>query len=357
MDLAAFDAGLRDLADRDRFSGVVAVEQDGQRRLTVGYGFASRAWGIPNTPGIRFDTASITKLFTAVAVLQLVQEGAFGLDTPVVEYLGLTGTRVGDKVTPYHLLTHTSGIGDDADEEAGERYENLFADRPNYSISTTRDLFELAAHRPPNFEPGTATRYCNAGYVLLGLVVEQATGVPYREHVAKRVFAPAGMAESGFFRMDTVTPRVAEGVDPVVDGEGRVTGWKRNIYSYPPVGDPAGGAHVTAGDLLLFHRALRQGRLLGPELTAAMLSPKVDHSDHEDGRYRIGFGLEFIEAPDGTVKRYWKEGMNVGASGILWHRPQDDVTLVVLSNTEDGAWEPIRTFTRQPGVTQQPDEG
>src|SRR5690348_8285220 len=114
MDLAAFDASVRDLADRDRFSGVVAVEQDGQRRLTVGYGFASRTWGIPNTPGIRFDTASITKLFTAVAVLQLVQDGAFGLDTPVVAYLGLEGTQVGEKVTPYHLLTHTSGLSDDA---------------------------------------------------------------------------------------------------------------------------------------------------------------------------------------------------------------------------------------------------
>jgi hypothetical protein len=154
------------------------------------------------------------------------------------------------------------------------------------------------------------------------------------------------MADSGFFRMDVVTPRVAEGADPITDAEGRTTGWRRNIYSYPPVGDPAGGAYVTAADLLAFHRALRQGRLLGPELTAAMLTPQVDHEDHPEGKYRLGFGLEFIEAPDGTVKRYWKEGENVGASGILWHRPSDDVTLVVLSNTEDGAWEPVTAFTQ-----------
>jgi CubicO group peptidase (beta-lactamase class C family) len=348
MDLEAFDAHLRGLADADRFSGVVAVERAGQRVLTVGYGFASRAWGIPCTAEVRFDTASITKLFTAVAVLQLVQDGQFALTTPVVEYLGLTGTEVDPRVTPQHLLTHTSGIADDADEEAGERYQDLFVERPNYSISTTAELFELSAHRAPNFPPGTGTRYCNAGYVLLGLMVEHATGLPFREQVTRRVFGPAGMADSGFFRMDVVAPRVAEGVDPVTDDDGHTIGWRRNIYSYPPVGDPAGGAHVTAGDLLAFHRALRQGRLLGPELTAAMLSPQVDYREHPEGRYRLGFGLEFVVGPDGTVRRWWKEGVNAGASGILWHRPEDDVTLVVLSNTEDGAWDPVRTFTGQP---------
>jgi CubicO group peptidase (beta-lactamase class C family) len=345
MDLEAFGARLRELADADRFSGVVAVEQAGERVFTVGYGFASRAWGVPNTPGIRFDTASITKLFTAVAVLQLIQDGQFALDTPVVGYLGLTGTKVSPEVTPYHLLTHTSGIADDADEEAGERYEDLFLERPNYSISTTAELFELSAHRDPNFPPGQSTRYCNAGFVLLGLMVEKATGVPYRDQVTRRVFAPAGMDDSGFFRMDVVAPRVAEGADPITDDEGHTIGWKRNIYSYPPVGDPAGGAYVTAGDLLSFHRALRQGRLLGPEFTEAMLSPKVDYQDHAEGKYRVGFGMEFIVDPAGTIKRYWKEGENVGASGILWHRPEDDVTLVVLSNTEDGAWDPVTAFT------------
>jgi CubicO group peptidase (beta-lactamase class C family) len=350
MDLEAFGAHLLELADADRFSGVVAVEQAGVRVLNVGYGFASRAWGIPCTPGIRFDTASITKLFTAVAVLQLVQDGQFRLDTPVVEYLGLTGTKVSPEVTPYHLLTHTSGIADDADEEAGERYQDLFVERPNYSISTTAELFELSAHRDPNFPPGTATRYCNAGYVLLGLLVEHATGLAFREQVTRRVFGPAGMSESGFFRMDVVAPRVAEGVVPITDVEGRTVGWRRNIYSYPPVGDPAGGAYVTAGDLLAFHRALRQGRLLGPELTAAMLSPKEDYRQHPEGLHRTGFGLEFIVGPDGAVRRYWKEGVNVGTSGILWHRPEDDVTLVVLSNTEDGAWDPIKSFTGVPTV-------
>jgi len=116
------------------------------------------------------------------------------------------------------------------------------------------------------------------------MMIERASGQPYRGYVAERVFAAAGMDRSGFFAMDVVEPEVAEAVEPIRDGAGAITGWRRNIYSYPPVGDPAGGAHVTADDLVLFHRALSTGRLLSPELTAAMLSPKVRHGDARRGR-------------------------------------------------------------------------
>jgi len=116
------------------------------------------------------------------------------------------------------------------------------------------------------------------------MMIERASGQPYRGYVAERVFTAAGMDRSGFFAMDVVEPEVAEAAEPIRDGAGAIIGWRRNIYSYPPVGDPAGGAHVTADDLVLFHRALSTGRLLSPELTAAMLSPKVRHGDARRGR-------------------------------------------------------------------------
>ncbi len=115
----AVEALLRELEAGGRFSGVVGVTQGNQELLLDAFGYASRAWSIPATVETRFDTASITKLFTAVATLQLVEEGAFALDTSVIGYLGLEDTRIPPEVTPYHLLTHTSGIADDADEEAG----------------------------------------------------------------------------------------------------------------------------------------------------------------------------------------------------------------------------------------------
>src|SRR5215207_516301 len=205
---------LRELEAADEFSGVVGVEQGDQELLLDAFGYASRTWNIPTTVETRFDSASITKLFTAAATLQLVEQGAFALDTPVIGYLGLEGTGISPAVTPYHLLTHTSGIADDADEEAGERYEDLFLDRPNYSVIETVDYLPQFVGKPPNFVPGEGCRYCNVGYVLLGLMIERATGSTYRSYVAEHVFAPAGMNRSGFFRMDVVEPDVAEAWRP-----------------------------------------------------------------------------------------------------------------------------------------------
>ena len=335
---------LHDLEAAGEFSGAVGVKQGDQELLLDAFGHASRTWKIRTTIETRFDTASITKLFTAVATLQLVERGAFALDTSVIGYLELEGTGISREVTPYHLLRHTSGIADDADEEAGERYEDIFLDRPNYSVVETADYLPQFVGKPPNFAPGEGCRYCNVGYVLLGLMIERATGSSYRSYIAEHVFAPAGMNRSGFFRMDMVVPDVAEGVEAIRDEDGVIIGWHRNIYSYPPVGGPDGGAHVTVGDLLRFHRAVTQGRLLGPALTAELLSPKVRHSARGVGSHLMGFGFEFETDADDVVRCYWKEGVNVGVSGMLRHYPMRDVTFAVLAVGENAAWSPIKAI-------------
>jgi CubicO group peptidase (beta-lactamase class C family) len=346
MDVETLDRELSALASAERFSGVVRLEVDDRVVFESAYGLADRAWGIPCSPRVRFDSASITKLFTAVATLQQIESGAFALDTGVVEYLGLTATALSRAITPYHLLTHTSGIGDDADEEAGERYEDIWIGRPNYSVTETEQFLPQFIDKPPNFEPGAGCRYCNVGYVLLGLMIERTSGMTYRDYVTSRVFAPAGMDRSGFFRKDMIEPDVADGSDPVTDDVGRVTGWRRNIYSYPPIGSPDGGAHVTAEDLVRFHTALRAGQLLGPESTAAMLTPKEPYRPRGAGMHYTGFGFEFETDADGAVCCYWKEGINCGVSGVLMHHPAADLTTAILSNMEDGAWQPIKAIDR-----------
>jgi CubicO group peptidase (beta-lactamase class C family) len=342
--LRAVEALLGELEAADRFSGVVAISEGDQSPSVEAFGYASRAWSIPNTVDTRFDTASITKLFTAVATLQLVEQGAFALNTSVVAYLGLKDAGISSDVTPYHLLTHTSGIADDADEEAGERYEDLFLERPNYSVMQTADYLPQFVGKAPNFAPGEGCRYCNVGYVLLGLMIERATGSTYREYVSQHVFARADMSRSGFFRMDVVEPDLAEGVERIEDENGGVAGWRRNIYSYPPIGGPDGGAHVTAGDLLRFHRAVKDGRLLGPAFTAELLSPKVRHSARGSGSHLMGFGFEFETDADDVMRSYWKEGVNVGVSGMLRHYPMNDITVTVLAVGEDTAWTPIKAI-------------
>jgi CubicO group peptidase (beta-lactamase class C family) len=342
--LGAVEGLPRELEAADRFSGVVGVTQGDQELLLDSFGYASRTWSIPATVETRFDTASITKLFTAVATLQLVEHGAFTLDTSMIEYLRLEETGISPAVTPYHLLTHTSGIADDADEEAGERYEDVFLERPNYSVIETADYLPQFVGKPPNFAPGQGCRYCNVGYVLLGLMIERATGATYRSYVSEHVFAPAGMNRSEFFRMDVVEPDVAEGVEAIEDEDEDIVGWRRNIYSYPPVGGPDGGAHVTVGDLLRFHEAVTEGRLLGPALTAELLSPKARHSARGAGSHLMGFGFEFETDADDDVRCYWKEGVNVGVSGILRHYPRSDITFAVLAVGENAAWSPIKAI-------------
>lgn len=332
---------LRRLEGSDAFSGVVRVTVGDDERFAGAYGFASRSWGAPNTMDTRFDTASITKLFTAVATLQQVDAGAFGLETSAVEYLGLEGTAISPDVTVRHLLTHTSGIGDDADEEAGESYEAVWQDRPNYSVLETADFLPQFVHRAPNFAPGQGCRYNNCGYVLLGLMVERATGRPYRDVVRADVFALAGMSDSDFLRMDRVNERVAEGADPIRDDAGSIVGWKRNIYSYPPIGSPDSGAHLTAADLDRFLRAAKEGRLLAPRLTAAFLEPHVVWRVRDGWTQHFGYGPWFRVDQDGTPIFLEKEGINPGVSGLIRHYPGRDLTIVMLSNLETGVWDPI----------------
>ena len=283
-----------------------------------------------NTTDTRFDTASITKLFTSVSVLQQVAAGRLDLDASIHEYVDLDGTTISSRVTLRHLLTHTSGIADDADEEDGEVYADLFVDKPCYAITETRHFLPQFAHKPPRADPGVTARYCNAGFVLAGLALEAVAKETYRAYVQREVFERAKMTGAGFFDRRDAVPGVAEGWDRV---DGR---WKANIFSYPPIGSPDGGAHATGSDLLAFLDALRADRLLPPELTEVFFTPQVRH----DERTEYGFGLEF------RGPTFYKEGSNAGVSANLIHHGATEVDAVVLSNTEDGAWPIVAELNR-----------
>ncbi|MBB5958116.1 CubicO group peptidase (beta-lactamase class C family) [Saccharothrix tamanrassetensis] len=347
MAFTELDSWLSARSASDQFSGVVLVRSGDETPFAGAYGWASRRWPVPNTLATRFDTASITKLFTAVAALRLVDEGRLDLDAPITGLVDLSGTTISSEVTVRHLLTHTSGIGDDADEEAGESYEALWVDKPVYSVVETRDHLPNFVHKPPNFPPGKGCRYCNVGYVLVGLAIEEITGTAYRDHVRETVFARAGMSGSDFHDRREAVPDVAEGWDPVEDADGRITGWRQNIFSYPPIGSPDGGAHATAEDLVRFLRALRGGELLSPERTGLFLTPQVPHHRDDDGDVWYGFGLEFTLNPDGSVRNYYKDGGNAGVSGIARYYPAEDLDVVVLSNAQRGGLAVIREVDRR----------
>lgn len=335
--------GLDDfLADND-FSGSVLVRKGNSTVFEAASGLATQRWGIPNTLDTRFDSASITKLFTSVAVLQQVGRGNLDLETSIHHYVDLEGTTISPEVTLLHLLTHTSGIRDDADEEDGEDYAALWIDKPNYSIMQTKDFLPQFVYKEPNAAPGVECRYCNVGYILAGLALEKVTGTTYRQYVFDEVFTKAGMMDSGFYDRRDAAPRVAEGWD-LIDGT-----WVENIYSYPPIGSPDGGAHVTAPDLVRFIQAVRAGELLDAEFTEEFFTPQVEHDGGMGEITFYGFGLEFDMNEDGSVRSYYKEGINAGASGIIRHYLDDGLDIAVLSNSEEGAWPVIRELDERLG--------
>jgi len=333
---------LVDLAAKDQFSGVVRITRGEYEIFANAYGYASRAWKVPNTLATRFDTASITKLFTAVAVLQQVDSGRLALGTSAVKYLDLKDTTISPEVNVHHLLTHSSGIADDADEEAGEKYADLWIDKPNYSVTKAKHFLPQFVYKPANFLPGQGCRYCNCGYILLGLMLEKASGMDYRDYVRQHIFTPAGMYDSGFFHMAEVNENVAEGVDPVKAADGNIIGWQRNIYSYPPIGTPDGGAHVTAADLDRFLRFVKRGALLSANSTRYIFTPQIFHSQQDGWQEMYGPGLWFYVEENGQILFYEKDGTNAGVSGMIRHYPGKDIGVVVLSNMENSAWEPAR---------------
>jgi CubicO group peptidase (beta-lactamase class C family) len=300
-------------------------------------GLAHRGFTIPNTVDTRFDVASVTKIFTAAAIMQLVDRGEIALDTRVMPFLGIAGTRISDDVTVYHCLTHTSGIGDDADEEAGEDYELLFVDKPNYSIRETRDFLPGFVDKEPNFAPGEGVRYNNVAFVLLGLVIEKVSGMTYRDYVRQRIFAPAGMDGADFCAMDGTCPNVAEHYKRSERDDGAVE-WRKNIYSYPPVGSPDGGATVTARDLDRFVAAIRSGALMGEDASRELLRPHVKREDIDVGSLWNGFAFEYSVNAEGEVVRFGKDGINAGVASFATWFPERDIVCVLLANQDCNVW-------------------
>jgi len=328
------------------FSGSALITQGATILLEESHGFAHRGFGIPNSLTMRYDIASVTKLFTAVAALQLVEQGKLDLEAPIASLIDLRGTRIGEAVILRQLLTHSSGIADDADEEAGEEYDLLFVDVPNYRFRKTGDQLPHFVQKEPMFAPGTDTRYNNGGFLLVGLAIEAVSGVTYHDYVRQHVFERAGMDDSDFLALDEVNHNLAEHYKRIEHVDASIT-WRKNIYSYPPVGDPSGGANATARDLERFLRALQGGKLLGPEFTAAMLTPQVKSHDYADGsECWFSFATQIDVEPDGSISAWGKDGQNTGVAANAEVLPDLDVAVILLANIDCDVWQLDRDIDR-----------
>jgi CubicO group peptidase (beta-lactamase class C family) len=314
--LAAIRREIAASTAADEFAGTVLIARRGKTALLDAWGQAERAFGALNQTDTKFNLGSINKLFTRVAVAQLAQQGKLTLDDTVAKQLpDYPNPDAANKVTIRHLLDMTSGIGD----FFGEKYDATPKDR----LRRNGDFLPLFAAEPLAFEPGSKRQYSNGGYVVLGAIVEKASGEDYHEYVRRHVFAPAGMTSTDSFEADVVVRNLAEGYTnrwqrgaEVGDGPRR-----RNIYSRPARGSAAGGGYSTAEDLLRFANALRGDVLLAPEWGDWMLAgaePGGPRQPRDQG------GLGFA-------------GGAPGISAALEIDLGSDTTIVVLSNLDPPA--------------------
>jgi len=319
----------------ERFSGVVLIQRDGDVLFEAAHGYANRSWKVKNQVDTRFRIGS-SKMITAVAVLQLVDEGKLSLDARVVECLGLEDTAIPREATVYHMLTMTSGIADwlEESEDWDEQWAALSREHPIYLLRRNEDYLPLFVHKDPVRPVGEKHQYSNASYILLGLVIEKLSGLSYFDCVRQRVFARAQMSRSDFLALDGVYDEVAEGYIPIKDDRENVIDWRRNIYSVTPEAAADGGATSTAPDLIRFARALRKGELLSAEMTQEMQTPKVLESD--DGfrgyTWKYGYGNTFILDEDGRIVRWGHTGEEDGISARLYHYPERNLDVAICAN-------------------------
>ena len=336
--MASMKEQVARLAQENAFSGVVRVDKHGTTWLEEAFGLAHRGYGLPNTPQTHFALASGTKSLTALAVLSLVADATLALSTPARELLGQDLPLVDDTVTVEQLLAHRSGIGDYLDEDEDTDYNAYLMPVAVHLLDSTENYLPVLDGHPMKFAPGTEFAYCNSGYVLLALLAERATGLPFAHVVQERVCQPAGLSHTAFLRSDELAGNVAVGYlePPHVE--------RSNVFHLPVCGSGDGGMYSTGADIHALWTAFLAGQIVPPHLVAAMQHP---HSVMTSGSaYGLGLWLSRADG-DGHRQEVGMQGMDAGVSFSSTHHLDSQITVTIISNTATGVWPLARWLTAE----------
>jgi CubicO group peptidase (beta-lactamase class C family) len=279
----------------------------------------------------KLNLGSMDKMFTAVVIGQLVDEGRLSFQDPVSKFLGGKGWTKADlsKVRVEHLLSHTSGLGSYFNDTYGRMARQL--------LRKVDDYKPLVAGETLAFEPGSRWQYSNTGFLLAGAVIEAVTGQDYFDVVRERVYAKAGMPTSDSYDIDLVVPNLAIGYSRERAANG--TRWRANTFEHVIRGGPAGGGYSTARDLFAFAEAMRKGKLVSAATAERLWSAKPELQSPE---YGYGFGI----GRDALGRRAGHSGGFSGIASVLDIYLDSGWTLVVLSNV-DGGMQPVAQKLRE----------
>jgi uncharacterized protein (TIGR02246 family) len=302
----------------DTFSGGVLIARDGKPIVEKAYGSANKSSNIPNNVDTKFNLGSINKSFTSVAIAQLAQQGRLSFNDPISKYLPDYPNRsVAAKVTIHQLLTHTSGMGMYFSEEFMKR---------RASLKTLADILPLFVNDALAFEPGEKLQYSNAGYVVLGLIIEKLTKQNYFDYVRDHIFKPAGMMNTDSYELEQKVPNLAIGYTSMgPTGRPEPGPRQENTPHLTGRGSSAGGGYSTLGDMLKFGQALVGHKLLNQQYTDIVLSNQM-----RPGQPPAGYGFFSIEV-NGT-RAIGNNGGGPGTNSTFTVYPELGYTVVVLSN-------------------------
>lgn len=319
---AWLDGYVEKLARGDDLAGTLLIAQGDRVLFRRAFGFADAARTRPMKDDTRISLASGGKMFTALAIASLVEEGRLRYDDPLAKVLPAVADRdFAARTTIAHLLSHTSGVGE---------YWNDNYRKHAHELDRVADFLPFVLDAGVLFEPGSRFRYSNSNYILLGMVLEAVTGKTYDDVLAERVFRPAGMTETGLFRFDASDPAQAERL--ARDGKG----WKAEPSGGR--GSSAGGAMSTTADMLRFARALVAGRIVSKETLAVMVASKT--AGIPDAQMAYGYGFEPQDAPG--APSFGHGGITTGVNFEFRYFPRQDITLIAFSNQDNGAYDDLR---------------
>lgn len=306
-----------------QFNGSVLVADKGEVVLRGGYGMANMEWDIPNDAETKHRLGSISKQFTSMLIMQLVQEGKLKLDAPVTTYLEDYPKKTGDIITIHHLLTHSSGIPN-------------YTSFPNFFDEKSRDPYKVEvfigefSDLELEFEPGSKFSYSNSGYFLLGAVIEKVTGNSFEQELQAKIFTPLKMNNSGFDHHATILKKRAAGY------EKNGSNYRNAAYIDMSIPYAAGSLYSTADDLLVWDQALTNGDLLSKENHTIMFSQQISAWG---GSYGYGWGVQkrFSESKKDTVMEYSHGGGINGFNTLITRVPAEQNVVILLNNTGGAA--------------------
>ncbi|MDN4074105.1 serine hydrolase domain-containing protein [Fictibacillus terranigra] len=322
---------IQSMAAEIHFSGSVFVKQGDKILADCSFGLANRSEMMTNVSDTKFGIASGSKLFTAIAICQLVEEGRVSYHSLLGDCLNLFFPHFSQEISIHQLLTHTSGIPDYFDEEVMEDYEELWINKPMYHVRGPEDLLPFFQNERMKHSPGSEFHYNNAGFILLGLIIEQVSGMSFTDYVEKNIFQRVGL-DAGYFETDRLPSKTALGYIDQSDGS-----WKTNIFSLPAKGGPDGGAYTTACGMIQLWEALTEGRLLDKKTVQQLLTP---HTMVDDST-AYGYGI-WMKTENHAVTKYILMGYDPGVNFRAAFHKHSSLSISVCSNQSGGAFEMIK---------------